>query len=327
MSGEGRGRGAEPAPASAGSRWDLLADYASGALDGTPEADRVAARIAADPEWARAHHELAAADARIRADLAGLAGLTAEEAVPDGLFDRLDAALAAAGGDTDTGDSDGDGARVAVVRSLEEARRRRYRMLSAAAAVVVVLAGVGGLVGLVNLGGRATTNSSSAGGGAPARNPSGSARPMAPHLDGKAQSSGSSGPMADAASSPGPVALEATGTDYQPATLATVLHTAPTSQALPQQADGTPTLPSGTAARVPAGLSRLTGAGALDACLSALDGVFAARPVLVDYARFQGRPALVTVVPTSTADRPWLVVAGPECGTGTADVRYQRQAS
>jgi hypothetical protein len=317
VSGEGRGRGAQPA-AAAGSRWDLLADYASGALDGTPEADRVAARIAADPEWARAHHELAEADARIRDELSGLAGLAAGEAVPADLFDRLDAALAAAGGDTsDEG---------AVVRSLEEARRRRYRMLSAAAALVVVLAGVGGLVGLANLGSRAT-NSSTAGGGAPARNPSGSQRPMAPHLDSKAQPSGSSGPMADAAGRAGPVTLEVTGTDYQPATLATVLRTAPTSEALPQQADGTPTLPSGSAARVPAGLSRLTGAGALDACLTALDGVVGARPVLVDYARFQGGAALVTVVPTSVADRPWLVVAGPECGTGTADVRYQRRAS
>jgi hypothetical protein len=321
VSGEGSGRGAGQAPG-----WDLLADYASGALDGTREADRVTSRIADDPEWATAHRELLLADARIRDELAGLADLGAAEGMPADLIDRLGRALAAepappAGGTG--GDDDAGG----VVRSLDEARRRRHRMLSAAAAVVVVLAGVGGFIGLANSGGDTVASSGSAVQGGPSPAGSGSGPAMGPNvLDGKASSGSPSGSgAAVAGSADRPVTLEVTGTDYEPATLATMLRT-PTSEALPQQPDG-PSLPSGAAAKVPAGLSRLTGSAALETCLGALSGVFASRPVLVDYARFRGTAALVTVIPTAQAGHPWLVVAGPDCGTGTADVRYQRRAS
>ena len=37
---------------------DLLADYVGGALDGTPEQERIAGLIAASPEWGRAAEEL-----------------------------------------------------------------------------------------------------------------------------------------------------------------------------------------------------------------------------------------------------------------------------
>jgi hypothetical protein len=329
VSGDGSGRGAERAP-----RWDLLADvladYVAGVLDGTPEADRIAARIAADPDWSTAHRALLVADARIRDRLADLADLTPAETMSADLASSLTAALATeptpGGGPAEERDPAAV-ASLGVARRRAELRRRRVRLLSAVAAAVVVLAGVGGVLGLLNRTGQRAENSTAAGS---ADSPSGAGESgpvMGPnHLDGAKAPTGSGSAAASAAD--GPLTLLATGTDYRPDTVTTVLRT-PTSQALPQQQDAptaAPTLPPGAASRVPAGLSRLTGAAAFDDCLDALGTRFTTRPVLVDYARFQGGAALVTVIPTAQVSRPWIVVAGPACGTGTADVRYEVRA-
>ncbi|AEV89246.1 hypothetical protein ACWT_8237 [Actinoplanes sp. SE50] len=71
---------------------DLLADFVGGALDGTPDADRVAALLAADPAWQEAYELLAPEMATVGALLTGLPA----EPMPVDVVARLDAALAEA---------------------------------------------------------------------------------------------------------------------------------------------------------------------------------------------------------------------------------------
>lgn len=70
---------------------DLLADFVGGALDGTPESERVAALVAADPDWREAFELLAPGMAEVGALLGGLGA----EPMPADVITRLDAALAA----------------------------------------------------------------------------------------------------------------------------------------------------------------------------------------------------------------------------------------
>ncbi|MDG4822157.1 hypothetical protein O7635_09855 [Asanoa sp. WMMD1127] len=75
--------------------FDLLADYVGGALDGTPEGERVATLVAADPDWGREHAVLVAALEATAGELAVYAEQTAEP-MPDEVFARLLSALQAA---------------------------------------------------------------------------------------------------------------------------------------------------------------------------------------------------------------------------------------
>ncbi|WIM96547.1 hypothetical protein ACTOB_008756 [Actinoplanes oblitus] len=70
---------------------DLLADYVGGAMDGTPEAERVAALIAAEPAWQEAFALLAPEMAAVGA----LLGDLPPEPMPAELAAALDAAFAA----------------------------------------------------------------------------------------------------------------------------------------------------------------------------------------------------------------------------------------
>ena len=71
---------------------DLLADYVGGALEGTPEHERVAALVATDPAWGREHELLVVALAATADDLATFAQQTAQP-MPDEVLARLLAAL------------------------------------------------------------------------------------------------------------------------------------------------------------------------------------------------------------------------------------------
>ena len=76
-----------------------------------------------------------------------------------------------------------------------------------------------------------------------------------------------------------------------------------------------------SALQAPAGpLDRLTNPDALRACLAAIDLVHAGTPSLVDFAEFQGTPALVVVV--QEPNRVVAVVVGAACGQGSANELY-----
>ena len=62
---------------------DLLADYVGGALDGTPERDRVARLVAEDAAWADAHATLAPAMARVHDELTGWGAAAPEMPLAD----------------------------------------------------------------------------------------------------------------------------------------------------------------------------------------------------------------------------------------------------
>ncbi|RQW98808.1 hypothetical protein DKL51_09750, partial [Micromonospora globispora] len=116
------------------------------------------------------------------------------------------------------------------------------------------------------------------------------------------------------------------GTDYTPEQLsgATRSEPGPTSgssaTASAALAPGDERLSEG------AGLDRLTGREALDACLGAISSEHAGGAVtvdLIDYASFQGRPALVVTFVDAGGGR-WAWVSGPECGVpgSGADTRF-----
>ncbi|MER7169092.1 hypothetical protein ABT336_23875, partial [Micromonospora sp. NPDC000207] len=78
---------------------------------------------------------------------------------------------------------------------------------------------------------------------------------------------------------------------------------------------------------VPDELARLGGRPALEACLAAIVTEHAFAPVTVerlDYAAFEGRPALIVEFVDATGER-WAWVSGPGCGlTGSGtDTRYR----
>jgi hypothetical protein len=135
------------------------------------------------------------------------------------------------------------------------------------------------------------------------------------------------------ASSPGPSLLfgasgprlAASGTDYQPDTVGTdatrrsaFAVPSVTSSGRPAKEKPDPVAgPELDEAKVDAGLRRLADGVALVNCLTAVaqeHGRPAASVDLVDYARFEGAPALVILF-TDTAAEKWVWVAGPACGT------------
>lgn len=137
---------------------ELLADYAEGLLEGTPEAELVAGRLATDPAWQRAYEQLPAASAAVSAQLA----LLEPEPLPADVLARIESAMAEP---------------PAPVSKLSEARERRggrFRVMLAAAAAVAILF-VGGGVVFQQL--RPEVMSSNAGPGAADRAPRPAAAP------------------------------------------------------------------------------------------------------------------------------------------------------
>lgn len=203
-----------------------------------------------------------------------LAGLGAPP-VPDDLAARLDAALSTAAD------------RPADVVSLDErrdkARSRGLRWQRAAAAVASVAAVAALCVGGVKLiGNSGTVNSSSSGVGSAA----GVKAPSVPLMG--------SPPM-----------ILSSGTDYTAATVTSVLRergfAANGAQPQPDQAKSRPR-----------DLSRLDSQADLQACLGLLTTVYNRAPTLVDYAKYQGQPALVVVLDGAAGTK--IVVVGAKCG-------------
>jgi hypothetical protein len=75
-------------------------------------------------------------------------------------------------------------------------------------------------------------------------------------------------------------------------------------------------------------LARLRTAEGLDACLSALLAAEepGTRPLAVDYARYDGQPALAVVLPDPDPAQAAVFVVGADCGAADADVLLFRRA-
>jgi hypothetical protein len=278
---------------------DRLADFVGGALDGTPDAADVRRLVDTDPRWAAAYAALVTADATIRAELTALGAERVP--VPADVAARLDAALASAWAP-----------RHANVVHLDHERRRRRRQwavaLSAAAAVVVC--GFGGVAALQTL----QHSSGGAGTSAAQRDTEAKGAPSPATADNLGGGAVAGAPVI------------ASGNDYRPETLGQVTRV-PAAPAAPNDTSGQKsTLGSTERVPGPAELTRLTDPAARAMCLDAIVREYGGRVALVDYARFEGTPALVVVLdgaPAATGRR-WVVVVGPTCGVGNAinDERY-----
>ncbi|MEU8090445.1 hypothetical protein [Micromonospora chalcea] len=304
---------------------DLLADYLGGALDGTPEQATVARLVEQDPAWRVAYETLAEAVDLVHADLAGWASEPAPE-MPVAVTDRITAALAGAGpapgpaalrdGTPVVPAQAGGAARPPGAASRPERhsgpgrRPRRWARIAgpvalAAASVAAVGLGVGRLA--------------DPGDGGTADRAAGEAAPMA------AAPYRTTGP-----------ALRS-GTDWTPERLAaarvpTGAKSTPQDMAAPSGAarengPETPLYSDKYRAGAFAGLDRLTRPDTLAACLTAIGAEHGATPLtidMIDYARYQGAPALVVTFADATGAR-WGWASGPECGVpgSGADTRFR----
>ncbi|GAB3054584.1 hypothetical protein [Micromonospora schwarzwaldensis] len=308
---------------------DLLADYLGGALDGTPEQATVARLVEQDPAWRAAYATLAGALDLVHADLAAWASSPAPE-LPAAVADRITAALAGAGpvpaADHVPGHAGRDAAPVVVPAQPGRATRppgtatrperhtgpgrrsRRWARLAgpvalAAASVAAVSLGVGRL---------ADTGGDSSG---TADRPAGEAAPAAgaPYrTTGPAVRSGTDW-------TPERLGRAPAATSYRP-DMAGPSGAADNGRETPLAADKSRLSATG-------GLDRLARPEALAACLTAIGAEHGATPLtveLVDYARFQGSPALVVTFSDAVGVR-WGWVSGPECGVpgSGADTRFR----
>ena len=266
---------------------DRLADYTAGLLD-QRERERVDALIATDPVWRDAHETLLAAQPRLDAALAGLGA----ERLPVDVAAQLDAALVREGEPTATG---------TPVKARRSWRRLLLSSAAAAAAVVAVFAGV---VALSNSGG--PTGSTTSNG---YRGQGGGAALSAP-----GRPEGLSG---------GAATVLHSGTDYTPQNLSTALGANQAKDAATGPQPAAPNVAQNAPGAAP-DLGRLDDPQALRGCLAAIVARRGGTPSVVDFARFQGRPAVVVVLATGATHR--IVVAGPACGLAGPDELYTTPA-
>lgn len=180
--------------------------------------------------------------------------------------------------------ADERGAAPANVISLDRRRRLRRFSLGAAAAAAAIAVCLGGVTVLRNAG---VQNGAKTSGGA---------GPAFAQRTGAADAQG-------AGTAGGPTVLT-TGTDYTAATLPTIARQSGRPDAARPNA-------AAAGSGVPEELARLHGDAARSTCLSAIVAT-GGTPMVVDYGRYQGRPAMVVLVRTGTGQR--VVVVGPDCG-------------
>jgi hypothetical protein len=118
---------------------------------------------------------------------------------------------------------------------------------------------------------------------------------------------------ADAAGSASaePVPTITSGKQHNRASLRTLTYSSTDTKAAPQSSRdlfGAQSVPA---------LDRLRNPQALKACLDAVALVLPGKPTLVDYAYFEGNPALVISI--TATDGKWTFVAGPDCGLAGPD--------
>jgi hypothetical protein len=300
---------------------EALAEYQAGLADGR-RGRRLAAHVASCDRCASVSDQLAgvssalasapapplpdAVERRITAALATEAALSTEaapmaeaalttEAAP--MAEAAPAAQAAAGPRPSRGDGSGPsrgdasgpsrGDSSGPPRRARGGRRLRPAVLvsSAAAAACLVVVGAAFLFGLVHFSSGSSSSSAASSAGAPL-----SARAAAPAAGAAA------GGRAAGGAEKAPFAVTASGTRYEPATLATQVHAELTARE------------TGRTSRSPASAHLASPStpgpvpySALAACVLRLTGQV--RPSLVDWATYQGKPAYVIAVPSHA----WVV--------------------
>jgi hypothetical protein len=261
------------------------------------KAARVSAHLAACSRCAGLDAQLA--------EVSALLTRSTAPPMPDALTARIEAAIAAEataraataadGGVAADAAGAGTGPRSGAARPSRRPRgpRRSWLALRVAAvtAAVVVVAGGGYLVARVLSG--SPSAETAAGSGAPA--PSLSAGLRAP---GSQAAAGGSAPASRIVSS---------GTNYQPSRLK-----AQVSAALAQFGERT-ALPAPSQANRPA-----ASVHQLPACVTRVIG--GTRPLLVDQARYQGRPATIIVVPGAASGTLRVLVVAGDCAATTGHV-------
>jgi hypothetical protein len=273
---------------------DRLADYAAGVLDASAAAE-VERHLRTDEGWARALDALVIADEAIRAELHDLAA-SHPARMPADVAGRIDDALREI-------DREPSVVSIAAARARRERAHRRFvtGIMAAAATLVLVLCGVT----LVR--GDLSQRDSGTAAGAQAENDAPPA--AAPGL------TNDGGGLGDAS-----ILMRSSGADYTRQALQRLTEQSGPRAVLTDSAGEKVgpdavhefSVPQMVAQSAPSPLSRLTDKTALAACLSAIRVKYPGVPTLIDYARYEGRPALIVSV---RRDRSTTVVAvGGGCG-------------
>ena len=279
---------------SAGVDYDLLADYVGGALEGTPEQERIARLVATSSEWSRAADEFTSALYLVQNDLNILR--QTPEPMPEDVAARFESLFE--GPRLDPLEP-----RVVRHRSARssQARARRWKRW---AAPVAIAAAVLGFFAFANVPALVV----------PALN-DGSGNRNSVELSDAAPGAA---PQATV-----PVPILMSWRMYDRSNLGTAL-----ANGLPAE-DSTDrkTFRSSagtTKTELPAAatpLERLTDPHALRQCLDAVNAVLPGRVNLVEYAYFEGSAALVISITSSTGEVRF--VAGANCGPLGPDERYR----
>jgi hypothetical protein len=276
---------------------DRLADYAAGVLD-PAAADEVAHLVRTDDGWARALTALVAADEAIRGDLRAAA--VEPGPMPADVADRISVALS-----DERARHRGASAPVVSLAAARAKRRRRWTtsVAAAAASLVLVLCGVT----IYQYGLPGTSAESTAGGGLP-QQPEADRGGPAPAMG---PTRGEFAPL-----------VVATGFDYGDGDLRQLLQKPPPaavpnyatdgSQDLPDALTSAPAVPREVREAAPLTLTRLTDPTSLATCLAAIRADHPGVPILLDYARYDGRPALIVSIRNGATTT--IVAVGGDCG-------------
>lgn len=274
---------------------DLLADYVGGALDGTPQAQKVADLIATSPDWRRAADELSAALTAVTRDLDALREQTVVmPADVAARFDELFTSPAMAG---KTAAAQDPLAPREVTRHA--GRRRRWRRWAAPLAIAAASLAFVGFGGLAPFTSNPFTSKPQSGSAEDAFTASQARVPMAAP---NAVPTVASWHHYDRLSLQGPGRVAAAGTASA-------------------QAKSPPSSVMGAREGQTGELTRLIDLAALRGCLSAVAVVLPGKATLVEYAFFEERPALVISITSFTEQ--WKFVAGPSCGVSGPDELYR----
>jgi hypothetical protein len=292
---------------------DLLAEYVGGALDGTPDEERVGERIRTDAEWAEAYADLVAAFDAVSGDLHAYG--SAPEPMPADVWDRLEAALSSVPTASEPPPAYGDHSKASPdftaprdnrppSRSVRKRRRVATPVLAAVAVLFALSLGIFVVKGLPQLAdGGSSENSGTAADAPPAYTSAGGA----------------------------PILQRASGRDYTDENLvlatdfgSTFLSQRATTGQQPQDAAKSLRTESSYASAVPPQLLPLTQTDRLAACLTQVARIMQGQVLGVDYALYQHQPAAMIVVRTPD-DARWVGVVGADCGSQSADLLAQKR--
>lgn len=278
---------------------DLLADYIGGALDGPGQAE-VARLIDEDPRWRETYDLLVPGMAAVGAEL----GALSPETMPADLASRLEASFGSPADSPTTVDpvpgEPSSGRHLSSVpgtgvdRAVRKRKRLRWAAPIAVAAGVLAFAGFG-----ADYLAEQSTGSSDA-------------APAAGRAENVPMMGTDSGTMTGLMSAPAESQIATSGKDYGPAQI-TDDSTATKGKA--RDSGSRSIAPLAPADSGPDELQRLRVRDALLDCLEAISRQNGQGPIevqTVDYARYQGAPALVVRFLANGTSVTWAV--GPDCG-------------